>query len=150
MSLSQVDEVLGIEKLCFPTPWSRNAFVGELTQNPIALYLVGKLNGHIVAYAGTWLIGDEAHITNVAVHPAFRGRRFGENMCVALMKQAASRGANKATLEVRVSNVRAQSLYSRLGFRSVGIRPGYYTDTNEDAVIMWKEDMAEDGVERSE
>jgi ribosomal-protein-alanine N-acetyltransferase len=141
MTLSDVEEVLAIERVCFPTPWSRNAFVGELTENPLALYLTGKSDGRVVCYAGSWIIQDEAHITNVAVHPAFRGRKLGEKICVSLLEKAAERGAMRATLEVRVSNIRAQSLYVKLGFYSVGLRPGYYTDTNEDAVIMWKDDL---------
>lgn len=139
---NDVEEVLKIEKESFPTPWSRGAFIGELTQNPLALYLVGKFEGRLVCYAGAWLIHGEAHITNIAVAASERGKGCGEAMCRALLAAVYARGATKATLEVRLSNLPAQSLYQKLGFRAVGVRPGYYTDTNEDALIMWQEDLA--------
>jgi len=141
MTLDDVDDVLVIEQRSFFTPWSRNAFVGELTQNPVAFYLVGRIEGRIVCYAGSWLIHGEAHITNIAVHPDYRGLNIGESMCRALLRAVAARGMDKATLEVRVSNTVAQNLYLKLGFYSAGVRPGYYTDTNEDALIMWKDHL---------
>lgn len=141
MMLEDIDDVLVIEQRSFLTPWSRNAFVGEVTQNPIAFYLVGRVDGHIVCYAGSWLIHGEAHITNIAVHPDYRGQNIGESTCRALLGAVAARGMVRATLEVRVSNIVAQKLYLKLGFISAGIRPGYYTDTNEDAIIMWKDNL---------
>ena len=141
MILEDIDDVLVIEQRSFLTPWSRNAFVGELTQNPIAFYLVGRVDGRIVCYAGSWLIHGEAHITNIAVHPDFRGLNIGESTCRTLLGAVAARGMLKATLEVRVSNIVAQKLYLKLGFISAGVRPGYYTDTNEDAIIMWKDNL---------
>lgn len=144
MQLNDLDDVLKIEQQAFPTPWSRNAFVGELTQNPLALYIVGREQGRIVCYAGTWLIHGEAHITNVAVAPEARGKGYGEAVCRGLLHRAKELGAAKATLEVRVSNAVAQQLYHKLGFRAVGVRPGYYTDTREDALIMWKDDLQHD------
>ncbi len=144
MQITDLDDVLRIEQQAFPTPWSRNAFIGELTQNPLALYLIGKSNGKAVCYAGTWLIHGEAHITNVAVDPEARGRGYGEAVCRELLRRMKNLGAGKATLEVRISNAVAQQLYCKLGFRAVGVRPGYYTDTNEDALIMWKDDLQSD------
>lgn len=141
MQLSDIDDILVIERQAFPTPWSRNAFVGELTQNPLAVYIVGREDGKIVCYAGAWLIHGEAHITNIAVDPGARHRGYGEAICRGLLRLAAEQGATKATLEVRMSNSVAQALYHKLGFRSVGVRPGYYTDTHEDALIMWKDDL---------
>lgn len=141
MILEDIGDVLVIEQRSFLTPWSRNAFVGELTQNPIAFYIVGRVDGRIVCYAGSWLIHGEAHITNIAVHPDYRGQNIGESTCRALLGAVAARGMVKATLEVRVSNIVAQTLYLKLGFNSAGIRPGYYTDTNEDAIIMWKDNI---------
>lgn len=145
MRIEDIDDVLVIERDSFITPWSRNAFVGELTQNPVALYLVGRLDGSIVCYAGTWLIHEEAHITNIAVHPKYRGKNIGEAMCRELLQAASVRGMDRATLEVRVSNIVAQNLYFKLGFSSAGVRPGYYTDTNEDAIIMWKDNLGANG-----
>lgn len=141
MTLVDIDDVLYIEQRSFLTPWSRQAFEGELTQNPVAFYLVGKLDGRIVCYAGAWLIHGEAHITNIAVHPDYRGLNLGEAMCLTMLRAVAKRGMTRATLEVRVSNIVAQNLYKKLGFYPVGVRPGYYTDTSEDALIMWKDDL---------
>jgi len=86
-----------------------------------------------------WIIVDEAHITNIAVAPAYRGKKLGELILKGLLELAKLKGAVRMSLEVRVSNDRAQKLYKRIGFASAGIRPGYYIDTNEDAIIMWKE-----------
>jgi len=88
-----------------------------------------------------WLILDEAHVTNVAVDPDFRGHGFGEQMMRGLMAHALAHGARRMTLEVRRSNVVAQHLYRKLGFVQLGVRKGYYTDTHEDAFIMWKDPL---------
>lgn len=141
MQVADIDSVLAIEQLCFPTPWSRFAFQTELTENHYALYLVGKVAGQVVAYAGTWIILDEAHITNVAVHPDWQGRGLGRDMLIGLLACAKSRGATRATLEVRKHNRQAQQLYLKYGFTFQGLRPGYYTDTGEDALIMWKDNL---------
>jgi ribosomal-protein-alanine N-acetyltransferase len=92
----------------------------------------------IIGYAGLWLILDEAHVTSVAVHPDYRGRRLGELLFNVLIQEAVYLGADRMTLEVRVSNHAARQLYKRLGFVSAGIRKGYYNDNQEDAIIMWK------------
>lgn len=134
-----VDQVLEIERVAFPTPWSREAFMGELLQNSLAKYFGCWREGKLIGYAGMWLIIDEAHITNVAVHPDFRNQKVGEMIMLHLMAEALSRGAYKMTLEVRPSNLPARSLYARMGFEAVGRRKGYYSDTNEDAIIMWKD-----------
>lgn len=137
MQLADVDGVTEIERQAFITPWSRDSFVRELTENIYAHYMVARAGQRVVGYAGMWVVLDEAHVTNVAVHPDWRGRKVGERLMAALMEQARRLGATRMTLEVRASNHVAQSLYRKLGFRSSGIRPGYYTDTREDAVIMW-------------
>jgi ribosomal-protein-alanine N-acetyltransferase len=84
---------------------------------------------------------DEAHVTSVAVHPAFRGRGLGELLMLALFDVSVRLGAHWVTLEVRVSNSVARSLYQKLGFKEAGIRARYYTDNNEDAVVMWSDDV---------
>ncbi|TYP53316.1 ribosomal protein S18-alanine N-acetyltransferase [Thermosediminibacter litoriperuensis] len=137
MRLEDLDQVIEIEKLSFTNPWSRNAFASELTDNHFSTYIVAKVNSTIVGYAGMWLIVDEAHVTNVAVLPEYRGRGIGELLMRSLMDIAWRNGARRMTLEVRKSNYVAQNLYSKLGFEPMGIRRGYYTDNREDAVIMW-------------
>ncbi len=141
MYLSDLDAVMGIEAASFPTPWSRAAFQSELMENNFAQYLVLDFHGRVAAYGGMWLILDEAHVTNVAVHPDFRGSHLGERMMRGLMERAKSAGALRLTLEVRRSNTVAQNLYQKLGFIQLGVRRGYYSDPREDAFIMWKDPL---------
>ncbi len=141
MRLEDLDEVVEIERLSYRTPWSRRAFLSELRDNAYADYIVARQGGRVVGYAGMWLLCDEAHITNIAVHPAYRGRKIGDLLLTHLERRAAQRGMKSMTLEVRPSNPVAQALYSKHGFVPRGIRRGYYSDTREDAIIMWKDDL---------
>lgn len=95
----------------------------------------------VVGYGGLWLMVDEAHVTSVAVRPEFRGKGLGQLLMLALFDVALQRSARWLTLEVRIGNTAALRLYKKLGFREAGIRPRYYTDNNEDAVIMWSEEL---------
>ncbi|MGI6679320.1 MAG: ribosomal protein S18-alanine N-acetyltransferase [Dehalobacterium sp.] len=133
-----LEQVLAIEQCSFPTPWSKQAFISEIYDNSLSYYCVGKLNGRVVAYGGMWIIIDEAHITTIAVHPDYRGQKIGEKLLSHLIVQSMVQGALRMTLEVRPSNVPALNLYQRMGFKNAGRRRGYYTDTKEDAIIMWK------------
>jgi [ribosomal protein S18]-alanine N-acetyltransferase len=137
MRVDDIETICEIEKEAFPTPWTAGAFHNELKNNHFAYYLVMEMEGTIAGYAGMWLIMDEAHITNIAVRLPFRGKKLGESLLSELGWTARSKGARRMTLEVRVTNKVAQNLYEKMGFRSVGVRKGYYTDNNEDALIMW-------------
>jgi len=139
MTVDDLPGVQVIERYSFPTPWSMRAFLSEITENDCAHYLVIRRKQQVVGYIGVWIILDEGHITNIAVHPAWRRKGLGTRLLTAIFDYAYQRGVRRLTLEVRVSNHGAQSLYEKLGFKRVGIRPGYYLDNNEDAVIMWKE-----------
>lgn len=139
MNFMDVDAVLTVEQEAFTTPWSRAAFEAETSDNDLAYYLVIDDGGTIAGYAGMWLIIDEAHVTNIALAAAYRGAGLGEKLVRALMDLARERGALSMTLEVRVSNAKAQSLYAKLGFVPRGKRRNYYTDNREDALIMWCE-----------
>lgn len=142
MQMEDIPQIIAIEKKSFPTPWSSYAFSCELCDNEFAYYFVltpAEDTNKIVAYGGMWIIVDEAHITNIAVSPAYRGKKLAEFILQGLFELAKLKGAARISLEVRVSNDSAQKLYERVGFISAGIRPGYYIDTNEDAIIMWKE-----------
>jgi len=132
-----IDQILKIEELSFATPWTRQSFENELNLNQFAIYLVLEKEGQIVGYCGMWLIVDEAHITNIAVLPEFRGQKLGEAILRMIMEVAKKKGAKTMTLEVRISNTVAQSLYRKLGFMNGGIRKNYYTDNYEDALVMW-------------
>lgn len=137
MKEEDIDQIIKIEELSFATPWTRQSFENELNLNQFAVYLVLEKEGQIVGYCGMWLIVDEAHITNIAVLPDFRGQKLGEAILRMIMEVAKKRGAKTMTLEVRVSNTVAQSLYRKLGFMNGGIRKNYYTDNYEDALVMW-------------
>lgn len=137
MRLEDIDDVWEVERAAFPNPWSKQAYYNELVLNKSAHYLVLLVEGKIRGYGGMWVLIDEAHITNVAIHPEVQGRRLGWLLMGTLMVWARSLGAERMTLEVRVSNVRAQNLYNKLGFVVTGVRPQYYTDNLEDALIMW-------------
>ena len=136
MTLRDVDAVEAIEAATFPTPWIREAFVAELTRNVAARYLVAELDGQVIGYAGAWLILDESHVTNIAIGEAWRGHGYGRLLTSGLLQYLSNLGAVYATLEVRVSNARAQSLYTSLGFVTVGKRKRYYEDNGEDALLM--------------
>lgn len=132
-----IDQVLTVEQASFTVPWSRDAFYNELHNNKFAVYIVLEEDHKIIGYCGTWIVIDEAHVTNVAILPGYRGRKLGETMMRKLMSVAREKGAKSMTLEVRVTNHVAQSLYRKLGFQNGGIRKNYYSDNQEDALVMW-------------
>jgi ribosomal-protein-alanine N-acetyltransferase len=143
MGLDDIADVQEIERASFPVPWPANAFRHELTQNRNAKYVVAREDGHAVGYAGLWLMVDEAHITTFAVLPDYRRRKIGERMLQRLFEIAEDMGAEWLTLEVRVSNLAAQRLYEKYGFQRTGVRRRYYSDNNEDALIMSTERIRE-------
>lgn len=137
MTEQDIDGVLSVEHESFSVPWNRSAFHNEVTNNRFALYVVAESDGEIIGYAGMWLIIDEAHITNVAVLPNYRGKRIGKALLTKIMEMARAYGAIKMTLEVRASNEVAKRLYRQFGFEMKGVRKNYYSDNQEDAEIMW-------------
>jgi ribosomal-protein-alanine N-acetyltransferase len=144
MRLEDVPDVHRIEAASFPTPWPDYAFKQEIQTNRLAHYLVVKAGDETVGYGGMWLMVDEAHVTTFAVLPGWRRRGIGGRLMVEMMHVALDLGARVVTLEVRLSNRAARALYGRFGFRPVGIRPRYYSDNNEDALIMTTDPIASD------
>lgn len=138
MTSKDIDGVFEVEKNCFEHHWSKESFKKELI-NENARYLVAKLDRKIVGYVGIWLILDEGHITNVAVHNDYRGQKIGDKLVQALVNLCKENNINSMTLEVRVSNIVAQNLYKKYGFKLAGIRKEYYSDNKEDAMIMWND-----------
>ena len=138
MRESDLDDVMEIEKDAFTTPWTREAFLMEITKNQLAKYIVAEIDETIVGYGGIWLIIDEGHITNIAVKSNYRGLGVGNALVEGLIFLCTKLDINGMTLEVRVSNTVAKNLYKKYGFVESGIRPKYYQDNNEDALIMWK------------
>jgi ribosomal-protein-alanine N-acetyltransferase len=135
-----IPQVVRIEKQAFALPWTAESFRSELKNNDFAHYLVvgdKREEEKVLAYGGFWLILDEAHITNIAVEEAYRGQKISLLLMEGLINDATLKGARLMTLEVRRSNLTAISLYEKLGFIPEGVRKYYYTDNNEDALIMW-------------
>ncbi|WP_181350534.1 ribosomal protein S18-alanine N-acetyltransferase [Thalassobacillus sp. CUG 92003] len=137
MAMEDIDQIMAIEHASFPVPWTRETFMSEIDQNPYAHYFVIEKDDVVFGYCGVWLIIDEAHITNVAILPEYRGSAYGEKLFGHVFDYAISHGAVQMSLEVRVSNVAAQRLYRKFGLVPGGIRKNYYTDDGEDAVVMW-------------
>jgi len=158
MRLRDIKEVMEIERVSFPTPWSAHAYRYELLGNDLSHYFVvrqrqmerpkqgmlarirrslgARKRSPILGYGGFWLMAGEAHISTIAVQPNWRRRGIGELLLVTMLDRATELGAQIATLEVRVSNVVAQNLYFKYGFQQVGLRRHYYRDRDEDALIM--------------
>jgi len=143
MGLEDVPDVHRIEAASFPMPWPDYAFRQELQTNRLAHYLVVRAGNETVAYGGLWLLVDEAHITTFAVLPEWRRRGIGGRLMVALMDLALRLNARVMTLEVRLSNRPARDLYAHFGFKPVGVRPHYYSDNGEDALIMTTEALTD-------
>lgn len=155
MTVADLDQVMQIERVAFPSPWSVRAYRYEITQNEHSTMLVtrpaprnnGRVTqwlyqlmaggpGPVLGYAGFWLLVDEIHISTIAVHPQWRGRGLGELLLISLLDRGAELDARKATLEVRVSNLAAQGLYHKYGFKVISRQRRYYADNNEDAGIL--------------
>ena len=137
MTLEDAKEVHHIEEAVFATPWTLEAFELEMTKNTQATYIVAEKEGQLIGFCGMWIVLDESQITNVAVMPEGRGQGIGEQLMREALRIAEERGCVVMSLEVRVTNDVAQNLYRKLGFQAGGIRKKYYTDNQEDALVMW-------------
>ena len=138
MNMSHIDGVVELENACFALPWTREDFVKEVEANKMAVYKVALVDDRVAGYAGMWHIVNEGHVTNIAVSPDYRRMGIGEKLLKALFDVAEEREMIGITLEVRISNTAAQKMYTKNGFKPEGFRKRYYSDTGEDAVIMWK------------
>lgn len=138
MTEKHIDDVAELDKICFHIPWTREDFEKEIKENNMAIYFVAVDNYKAIGYAGMWHVVNEGHITNVAVLPEYRRQGIGDMLMEAVDKKADELEIEGVTLEVRISNYGAQKLYTKHGYKPEGFRKKYYTDTNEDAVIMWK------------
>ena len=136
MHEADIPVIVGIEATAFYDAWSENMLRNELA-NQLTTYLVMESAGRIIGYAGFWLVAGEAQVTRVAVSEAERGQGLGTRLTAALVNKAWELGAEAITLEVRESNLAAQKAYFTCGFASEGVRPNYYEDNHENAIIMW-------------
>jgi ribosomal-protein-alanine N-acetyltransferase len=145
MVMDDIPHVMVIERASFPTPWSEEVFVNDLTENANSQYIVGIMDGRIVAYGGIWIFGEIGHITTIAVLPELRGRGLGDETLVAVIDLGRQAGVEKFTLEVRANNKLAIQMYEKYGFKRIGIRKNYYKEEHEDAVVMWTGDPPYEG-----
>jgi [ribosomal protein S18]-alanine N-acetyltransferase len=137
MELADIGEVMNVETTSFTSPWTEAIFRQELTENKYAHYFVMELENRIVGYVGMWIVIDDAQITNIAILPDFRGKKLGEALFRFALQKAIEHGVTRLSLEVRVTNIVAQRMYRKFGLVPGGIRKQYYTDNNEDALVMW-------------
>ncbi|MFD2628649.1 ribosomal protein S18-alanine N-acetyltransferase [Oceanobacillus kapialis] len=137
MEVMDVDQVMEVEKASFATPWTTDIFYQEIVDNQYAHYYVIEWNGKIAGYAGTWVVLEDAQVTNIAIMPELRGKKLGEKLFQYMLYQVKLNGARRLSLEVRESNLPAQRLYRKFGLVPGGIRKNYYTDNQEDAIVMW-------------
>ena len=128
--------VIRLESASFTDPWTDDALAQELAPDRLRLPLIAEAEGSVVGYLMAWKIVDQLHILNIAADPALRRRGIGTALLRAVAVRAAALGLSELTLEVRASNKAALAFYRRHGFRRTGVRPGYYEDNGEDAVIM--------------
>ena len=141
MRYDDIATVQQIEREIFLSPWPKNAYASELSQNRQACYLVLRRDGVILGYAGLWRVAREAHVTTIGVRSNQQHKGLGTVLFAALVQRAYEMAARWITLEVRATNLHAMRLYERFGFKVIGRRRGYYTDNGEDAVIMWSDSI---------
>ena len=136
---SDLDGVMAIEEVSFPTPWSREMFLEDFPRDFSDTLVASGADDEVVGYAVCWTIAGESHLLNIAVHPSRRGQGIGRGLLSECILRSARAGASRIFLEVRAGNEAAQRLYRSMGFAFRGMRKGYYTDTGEDAVVFDRE-----------
>ena len=142
MTDKDVDEVFELEKLIRPEHhWSKNSFYNELANNLALYFIIQNEAGKIIAYIGFWQIFEEAHITTLAVHPDYRGLQLAQILLIKMLEECYKNMVKYITLEVRESNYPAISLYEKFLFESIGMRKNYYQDNNENALIMFTQNI---------
>ncbi|RYG71142.1 ribosomal-protein-alanine N-acetyltransferase [Lentibacillus lipolyticus] len=134
---TDIDGIMEVERLSFSVPWPKDILVQELAENQHAHYFGMFVDGKMIGYAGMWHVIDDAQITTIAVIPDCRGQKLGEKLFYYVMAEAVRMGAKRLSLEVRVSNIAAQQMYRKFGLVPGGVRKNYYTDNQEDAIVMW-------------
>ncbi len=142
MQKTDLDAVMLIEEQAYGEHhWSKDSFLSELANSLARYYSAFNDEGFLIGYAGSWQILEEVHITNIAVAPDYRRKKVGETLLRSIIDDCYLNKAKYITLEVRVSNIAAINLYEKYGFKSLGTRKGYYQNNNEDALIMWTENI---------
>ena len=139
-SEADIDDILRIESISFTNPWTREMYLSELEHRDVSFFYIARdAVGEAVGFCSCWLVLDEIHINNLAVLPEQRRSGVASALIEHVLKEGGARGAHRATLEVRRSNEPARKLYEKFGFTVTGVRRGYYTRPDEDALILWRE-----------
>ncbi|MBR1680381.1 ribosomal protein S18-alanine N-acetyltransferase [bacterium] len=142
MKKEDLDGILVVEEASYGEHhWSKDSFYSELTNNLAKYFCAFDENNNLLGYAGSWLVIDEGHVTTIAVDPKHRGKKIGEALLTTIFDTCYKNMVKYLTLEVRVSNTPAINLYEKYNFKSLGTRKGYYQNNNEDALIMWTENI---------
>lgn len=142
-SPSEIDAILAIEEASFTNPWTRDMYLAELANTGVSYFFVAKDgSGVVVGFCSFWRVLDELHINNLAVAPACRRNGIATALLMRVLEEGTKLGARRATLEVRRSNEAARLLYERFGFAVAGVRRGYYTNPVEDALVLWRDELA--------
>lgn len=137
MEEADIQAVMEVDQKSFSSPWNEEIFIHEVNENDYAHYFIVETKEKIIGYAGLWIVYEDAQITNIALLKEYRGFKIGEKLFGYVLQYAIQQGAERLSLEVRMSNVVAQNLYHKFGLVPGGIRKKYYTDDNEDALVMW-------------
>jgi len=141
-SPAQIDSVIAIEESSFTNPWTRDMYLAELENRGVSyIYLAQAPDGTIAGFCSFWRVLDELHINNLAVLPAYRSLGAATALLSYVLAEGTRLGARRATLEVRRSNETARRLYERFGFSIAGVRRGYYTRPDEDALVLWRDSL---------
>jgi ribosomal-protein-alanine N-acetyltransferase len=144
MRRKHLKSVIAIERRIFPTPWTIGLYSGEIAQPETRAYYVACVGDEVAGYAGMMVVVGEGHVTNIGVAPQWQRHGVGRRLLLVLAREARRRAAQHMTLEVRVSNLGAQGLYREFGFAPAGVRPNYYSEVHEDALVMWAHDIDTD------
>lgn len=136
MTLDDIPAVVQLDRISFSLPWPERSFRFELTDNPASRCWVAEIDGKLVGMIVVWLLVDEAHVATLATHPDFRRRGIATRLLSYALRNLIAEGARSSFLEVRVSNIVAQEMYRKLGYKESGRRPRYYKDNDEDAILM--------------
>lgn len=141
MTMDDIEQVLAIDRVSFSLPWPERSFRFELTDNPASRCWVAEMDGKLVGMIVAWLIVSEVHVATLATHPDFRRQGIAKKLLAYALRELRNEGAQSSFLEVRASNFAAQEMYRKFGYEESGVRPRYYKDNDEDALLMTLESL---------
>ena len=150
MTLDDIDQIIAIDRVSFSLPWPERSFRFDLTDNPASRCWVAEIDGKVVGMVVAWLIVDEVHVATIATHPDFRRRGVAKKLLAHTLQHLKEEGAQSSFLEVRASNFAAQEMYRKFGYEKSGVRPRYYKDNDEDALLMTLESLDVESLEDQE